>query len=332
MWEALRSLTLKEEDHSAQEGKGDDDSTSEREPEERPTTEGREPRSKTCHFLRLPTEIRLQIYAYTDIGGHTIEVLNLPIIQTSKGVQCFRTYSTNPIDHELVYRLECPDDEHSVKPSPAEAPLKPLRSRGYLSGSITCGMPRPRAGTSYCSAEPAKRRRCFSVHGLFALTSVCQQIRTDTQVLVYELNAFTFTDGNYNYSSAIRAFTSSLTQREIAAIHTLYWPLVNVLVYRQGLHGVKLEEPDRSCTEELGALKGLDMVFLRHFGPGFDSVAIKYSDAEAQELKEILAGHGAHAYAVEREYQRTLAVKTMNVLLARKHVEVHCERSWRANF
>lgn len=189
-----------------------------------------------------------------------------------------------------------------------------------------------RLGGPSNSAELVKRRRCFSVHGLFGLTSVCRQIRADTQVLVFELNAFAFTDENYSYSSAIRAFSSSLSKREIAGVHTIYWPLVNILVYRQSLHGVKLEEPDRSCSEELGALTGLKKVVLRHFGSAFDSTATKYSEAEAQELKALLAEPGAEQYICERQYRRMLAERAMKELVASKDVEVRCERSWRANF
>ncbi|KAJ8106461.1 hypothetical protein OPT61_g9522 [Boeremia exigua] len=243
-----------------------------------PDTEAKnDNKATTCHFLRLPTEIRLQIYAYADLGGHTIEVLHLPVIKIAQAKQCFRTYSSNPVDRELVYRLECANDQ----------------SR---------------------RAAERSHRRCFSVHGLFALTSVCRQVRADTQVLVYELNAFAFSDGNYNYSSAIRGFTRSLSAREIAAVHTVYWPLVNGLMYQRNGQGRELEELDRSCAVELGALKGLERVVLRYFGSEFETVREKHSEAEAAELQSLLADRGGRDYAIKRQFRRTLAVRVETLM------------------
>src|SRR5690242_4619537 len=134
----------------------------------------------TCHFLCLPTKTRLQFYANTDIGGRIIEVPNIPIIQTSCGVQCFRIYSTNPTDRELVCRLECQDDEKLERLSPAEVPPhKPPRTWSYIPGPIIYSMPSAR-GNLTSSVEPVKRRRCFSVHGLFCLKRVCRQTRVGT--------------------------------------------------------------------------------------------------------------------------------------------------------
>ncbi|KAF2632452.1 hypothetical protein BU25DRAFT_487943 [Macroventuria anomochaeta] len=327
MWKKLRSLTFDNDDQDLQE---EGVATSGRASEEQSTAEAKSDKSTICHFLRLPTEIRLQIYAYSDIAGHTIEVLNLPIIQTSRATQCYRTYSTNPIDHELVYRLESKDDNHyGKKPQP-----KPTRNWGY-SGPAICVMPRSgRTSPSELSSssEPTKRKRCFSVHGLFSLTSVCRQTRADTQSLIYEVNTFAFSDGNYNYSSAIRAFTQSLTEREVSVIHTIYWPLMNVLVYRRSLHGVSLEEPDRACVEELRALKGLKRVVLRYCGSEFNNIADKHSEYEKMELEGLLAEKGGWDYAVKRQFQRTLAVRGMKALIGREDVEVECEKTWRANF
>lgn len=159
---------------------------------------------------------------------------------------------------------------------------------------------------------------------------MCRQIRADTHLLVYEHNAFAFTDGNYNYSSAISAFTKSLTEREVAAVHTIYWPLVNVLVYRHCLHGAQLEEPDRRCAKELGSLTKLEKVILRYWGNEFN-IADKHSEAEANELRALLAPHGGWNYHVEKEYRRTLGVRAMKALLARE-IEVQCEKSWRVCF
>jgi len=64
----------------------------------------------------------------------------------------------------------------------------------------------------------------------------------------------------------------------------------------------------------------------------FHSAATEYSEAEAQELKALLAEPTAKEYNVDREYRRTLTVRAMKVLVAGKNIEVRCERSWRANF
>lgn len=284
---------------------------------------------KPCHFLRLPVEIRLQIYAYTDIGGHTIEVLNLPIVRTSECTQCYRTYSNNPIDHELVYRLESDVDEEYKKRLATE-PLLPLGPATYVTQ-----MARPwRTGwITRSSSHPTNRKRCFSVHGLFGLTSVCRQIRADTQLLVYELNAYAFSDRNYNYSSAIRAFTRSLTEREIAAIHSIYWPLMNILLLPGNLRDAQLEEPDQTnCSKELKSLTGLKSVVLRHFGNGFHYVAERHVEEEKQELERMFAERGRQNYAVVRRFLRMVAVRRISALIDREDVKIECERSRSANF
>lgn len=275
-----------------------------------------------CHFLRLPIEIRLQIYTYTHIGGHTIEVLNLPIIQTSRGTQCYRTYSANPIDHQLLYRLKLKEDERYIN----RTQIISTSRRRWLSPGRTS----PSEQSS--SSELAKRKRCFSVYGLFSLSSVCRQTRADLQMLVYELNTFTFTDGHYNYSRAIRAFTRSLTERKLSVIHTIYWPLVTVLVYRRSLRGEKVEEPESACAEELRALKGFKRVVLRYGGPEFNSLADKHNKGVKMELRGLPAANGRWDYALEREFRGTLAVRAVKALIARDDVTIECEKTWRAAF
>lgn len=274
------------------------------------------------HFLRLTVETRLQIHVYTDIGGHTIEVLNLPIIQTSQGTQCYRTYSTNPIDHKLLYQLELKEDERYVNGTQIISTSR----RRWLSPGRTS----PSELSS--SSELAKRKRCFSDYALFSLSSVCRQTRADPQVLVYELNTFAFSDGHYNYSRAIRAFTRSLTERKLSVIHTIYWPLVTVLVYRRSLRGEKVEEPESACAEELRALKGLKRVVLRYGGPEFNSLADRHNEGEKMELRGLLAANGRWDYALEREFRRTLAVRAMKAVIARDDVTMECEKTWRAAF
>lgn len=274
-------------------------------------------------------EIRLQIYGYTDLVGHTIEVLNLPILQTSQGTQCYRIYNSSPIDHELVYRLE----RHNDEPYREVQPTSKSYSQSHFPappGVHVCRMPRP--GRLGRSTEPIKRKRCFSAHGLFSLTSVCRQVRAETHLLVYERNSFAFSDGNYNYSSAIRAFTETLDERELSSIHTIYWPMINALLYQRSIHGENIDEPDRACVEESRALKGLKRVVLRYIGSDIHNVTNKASEYEAKELKAIFAERGRWDYLVETEFRITLAIRGMKALLGSEDVEIVCDKTWRAAF
>lgn len=175
------------------------------------------------------------------------------------------------------------------------------------------------------SSLPAKQPRCFSIHGLFSLTSVCRQIRAETHLLVYECSAFAFSGGNYNYARAIRAFTQSLTERELSAIRTICWPLLGALSFQRSLRGVESGEPDRACVEEIRALTGLRRVVLR-FGAVDLNVRIEYSDAEVAELERLVEEAGGEIYATERRFRRMLAVRGMKMLLAKEEVEVECEK------
>ncbi|UPX14231.1 uncharacterized protein EKO05_0004720 [Ascochyta rabiei] len=254
--------------------------------EEAPKTTG------ICPFLRLPTELRLQIYGYTDIAGHTIEVLNLPVLQTQQGIKCYRTYSTNPISHHLVYRLEHEND------IPA----------------------------------PTKRKRCFSVEGLFSLTSVCRQTRAETHLSVYKLNSFAFSVEYFNYGRAIHAFTHPLPEREVSSIHCLYWPLLQARVFQQSLHDARIEGSGWTCVEELRALKGLNKVVLRHKATDVEKTPDEYSEDEAKELESLFAVRSGAEYIVERQFRRTLAVRGMAKLVGSERVELVCQKTWRAAF
>ena len=182
------------------------------------------------------------------------------------------------------------------------------------------------------SSGPAKRRRCFSVYGLFSMASVCRQTRADLQVLVYELNSFAFSDKNYNYSCAMRAFTQSLTDRELSSVQAIHWPLVNVLAYRRSLRGEKVDEPDSTSAEELRTLRGLTRIVLRYGGPEFNSLADKPDKEERLELQGLLETNGGWDYALEREFRRKVAVRTVKGLIAREDVRIECKKTWRVAF
>lgn len=237
-------------------------------------------------------------------------------------MQCYRTYSTDPTDHRLLFRVELKEDEKYEKGTKITSASR----RKWLSPGRTS----PSELTS--SSEPAKRVRCFSVHGLFGLTSVCKQTRADLQVLVYELNSFAFSDGYYNYSRAVRAFTSSLTSHELSVVHTVYWPLVSILAYRRSLRGEKVEGPDSTCAEEFGALEGLKRLVLRYGGPEFSNFTDKHTEEERAEFRNLLAAHGGWDYALERDFRRTLAVRIAKALVVTKGVTIECEKTWRAAF
>jgi hypothetical protein len=157
-------------------------------------------------------------------------------------------------------------------------------------------------------------------------------VRAETHLLVYERNCFAFTDGNYNYSSAIRAFTGTLNERELSSIHTIYWPIMNALLYQRSIHGTEISEPDRACVEELRALKGLERVVLRYTGSDIRNMTKTASEYEAKELKAIFAERGGWDYLVENEFRRTLSIKGMKALLGSEDVEIVCDKTWRANF
>ncbi|KAF3048794.1 hypothetical protein E8E11_010003, partial [Didymella keratinophila] len=299
MWEALRSLTFRDSSRVQETEEVEKGVTSAptSAPDPKPDAQLLSNKTGICVFLRLPAEIRLHIYSYTDIGGNTIEVLSLPTVHTSSGTQCYRTYSTDPVEHQLRFRVECKDDKKYAKSNE----VTPTLRRRWLAPGHTS----PPELTS--SSTPVKRKR---------------QTRADLQLLVYELNSFAFSDKDYNYGRAIRAFTSSLTERELSTIQTVHWPLVNVLVYRRSLRGDRVEEPDKTCAEELRSLRGLNRIVLRYGGPEFNSLADKYNEEERIELRGLLEANGGWDYGLERDYRRTLAVRTAQALIAREDLTI----------
>ncbi|KAF3031677.1 hypothetical protein E8E12_002574 [Didymella heteroderae] len=325
MWKALRSLMFGESTREqVKEAESEEGVTSGQKDAPEPNSDA-QLSSRTpdmCQFQRLPTEMRMRIYSFTDIGSNTIEVLNLPTIQTSCGLQCYHTYSTDPVERRLLYRVELKEDEKYDKVTEVTSASK----RKWLTPRQT--RPSELSGSS----KPAKRRRCFSVHGLFSLTSVCRQTRADLQILVYELNSFAFSDRHHNYSHAIREFDRSLAERELSTIHTIYWPLLNVLVYRRSSRGEKVEELDSACAEVLKNFKGLERIVLRYGGPEFNSLADKHNDEERIELQGLLEANGGWDYALGRDFRRKLAVRTAKGLIARENVVIECEKTWRAAF
>ncbi|XPS73910.1 hypothetical protein M3J09_006040 [Ascochyta lentis] len=289
MWMNLWNRQSGGSDHSPQE----EEMTSEQASKERQSISEPVPEKPgTCHFLRLPTELRLQIYAYTDLANQTIEVLNLPIQPTEQGPQCHRTYSTDPSEHHLLYRLERGSDVPYAR----------------------------------------KQKRCFSIHGLFSLTSVCSQTRSETNLSVYELNAFAFSSENYNYGTAIRAFTLSLSKRQLSVVRCVYWPLLQARIFQQNLHGVRIEGCEWACVEEFRALTGLERVVLRYKATDVEKRLHEYSEDEAVELEGLLAERRGGDYVVQRVFRRTLAVRGMEKVVGSDAVDVVCRKTWRAAF
>jgi hypothetical protein len=304
MWARIRSLIVPEENGGGRVGSeeeeeggvtsdssshkqhahhnGDDDDEDDRKKIQNP------PRKEVCHFLRLPTELRLQIYSYTNLGGHTIEILHLPVSQhpfyDTKTCHPNSSSSAHPTTRQLLYRLETREQ------------LTP-------------------------------KERCFSINGLFALTSVCRQTRMETALLIYKLNAFSFSDAHYNYASAVRVWTASLHSRELHAVRTLYWPLRQALVFQHSVHGVGMRDPDRACEEELRALSGLEKVVLRYSAADVGRRVGEFS-VEERRVLDGLFGEADQAwdYAIEREFRRRLAVRGMVRLVGRDGVDVLCEK------
>jgi hypothetical protein len=160
---------------------------------------------------------------------------------------------------------------------------------------------------------------------------VCKQTRADVQVLIYELNSFAFSDVQYNYSRAIRAFIQTSSERELFSVRTIYWPLVSFLAYRHSLRGENVEEPDTACAGELRIFEGLRRLTLRYGGAEFNSFADKHNEEEKMELQRLLAVNDGRNYALIREFRRTLALRASKAVI-RDYVKAECEQSWRAAF
>ena len=213
-----------------------------------------------------------------------------------------------------MYRIESDDAEQY----PKAAPTKHIRASSNRSPTDP--------------SKSRKRKRCFSVHGLFALTSVCRQTRAETHQLVFERNSFAFSNANYNCGRALHAFTQSLMERQLSTVYMIYWPLTNALFYQRSLHGEKIEEPDQACVKEFRAMKGLKTVVLRYIGSDVSNTRDRVTEYEKAELQARFAERGGWDYWVEREFRRTLAVRGMRALIEREDVEVACEKTWRAAF
>ncbi|KAF2997558.1 hypothetical protein E8E13_000842 [Curvularia kusanoi] len=277
-----------------------------------------------CHFLRLPAELRLKIFAFTETRGNIIEVLNLPTVEIGQITQCYRTYSTNPTEHRLLYRLEPNADG---EPETASASTQTKSGLGSWRKYV------PKPTSTGRSQKLEKVKRCFSVHGLFVLPKVCRQVREDTHLLVYELNGFAFSAGNFNFRRALSAFQASLTAREMLAVYTLYWPFIDIVSHRRRLQDDGLESPLRqSCTEELRLFGALKKIVLRYFENDLRYLEGRWTEEEEQELKVILADRRSSRYQAPRELTRRVVMRSMVALIDRADTKVECERSWRAYF
>jgi hypothetical protein len=158
-------------------------------------------------------------------------------------------------------------------------------------------------------------------------------MRADTKSLVYGLNTFGFSDRCYNYGSAIQAWTKSLSEREKAAVKTIYWPLRQAILFQQSLHGVRIQEPDRPCVDELRSLPNLKKVVLRYTASDLQKRKGEFSVDEENELVRLFAEAGrVWDYGVEREFRRELAMRGMKSLIGNGKLEVECRVSRRAAF
>jgi hypothetical protein len=226
-------------------------------------------------FLKLPVELRLQIYSYLDLDGHVISVLSKPIstLHTAEEILWYRIESQEPTDTKITHQ--------------------------------------PRYAHLGC---------------LFAISSVCQQLRSEIIPMIYANNAFLFTDALYSYAISLPLFITSLTPSYLHSIKTIYWPLRQARdIQRFGIGN--LEPPDRSCMEELRSLTGLKKVVL-----GFvvsDVGAARMRESEIREMGVLGIGTpGMVDYAGERSFRRELAVRGMREVLGGSggEVEIGCER------
>ncbi len=195
-------------------------------------------------LLRLPAELRIAIYSYLDLGGHTIEVQHESNILRAllDKTQSLARLRPAPRYSPLSYRLETPDDE-------PRAPKKPF---------LTFGAEPPEKST--------KPRRCVSVQGLFPLSLVCRQLRQDVTLLLYKLNTFSFSYHRCNYIPALESWIASLTAREKAAVTSICWPMRQARGVQHTLNGLPIPKPDVDCSALLGQLTGLQSVVLRSEG------------------------------------------------------------------
>jgi hypothetical protein len=251
-------------------------------------------------LLRLPAELRNQIYSHLDLGGHTIQIISK---------------SSNEV--RIISNLTCPIHDPNKGQRRLWYRVEQVTDQEYLSSN---GKYSPITGP---------RKQCASLQALFALPHVCRQLRAETTLLIYELNSFAFSDKAYNYSRAIKQWTQSLDAREKAAVNSICWPLRQARnFYQFSQHAQAMQLPDRACTEELRSLVNLKKVVLRSIAT--DVGMAKLSPSEYAELEALYVARGVRGYSTEREFRRSLAVRGMREQLGLAEVDIRCEKTWRA--
>ena len=255
----------------------------------------------TSTLLRLPAELRNQIYTYLDLSECIIEVISLSKTQFNALDENGVVVRHNPYPNEQTwYRLEQAADEDF-------------------------SLDNPNIDT--------RRKRCVSVQGLFALTRVCRQLRTETMLLHFEGPSFAFSDRRFNYAKAFPAFVQSLSQRERVAIRSIHWPLRQAREFNHRSQTRKpMEPPDKEFVKEFRKLPYLSRVVLRYVATDVGAERLTRDDnAELRVLIEDVAE--GERYRVEQIFRRELAIRGMRrQLSAKEHVVVECDRTKRVAF
>jgi hypothetical protein len=149
---------------------------------------------------------------------------------------------------------------------------------------------------------------------VLTLPRVCALVRAEVLPLVFASNTFAFSDVRYDYATALPL----VVEKYAAYVHLMRrveWPLRPARDVQR--FGTTLDRPDCGCVEEFAKLVGLREVVLRY--KATDVGSARLTDEERAEMGQV-------GYAEERQYRRGLAVRGMQVLLAREGVEVRSER------
>jgi hypothetical protein len=259
--------------------------------------------AKTSPLLRLPAELRNQIYSYLDFGtNQVIEVTSLS------------TTEYNVLDASGV----------------------PLRHNPYNANNQVWFKFEQAADEEFSLAKlniDTRRKRCASVQGLFVLPRVCRQIRADTMLLHFAGPSFAFSDRRYNYAKAMPGFSQTLSARERAAVRSIYWPLRQAReFYHCGESGKVMTPPDKAFQKEFGELPNVERVVLRYVATDVGSARLTGSDLEGLRalIADVVVGE---RYRAENVFRRELAMRGMRRQLSdREGLIVECEKTKKAAF
>ena len=252
-------------------------------------------------LLRLPAELRNQIYSYLDLSSHTVEVLSLSKTEYNALDQNGIPLRHNPYPNDQIwYRIEQAADE--------EFDLDRVNWN-------------------------TRRKRYASIQALFALPRVCQQLRAETMLLFYELPSFAFSDKRYNHAKAFPRFIQSLSAREKAAIRSIHWPLRQA---REFYHNSQVRKPmqlpDRAFVKEFSKLPNLKRAVLRYVATDIGAARLTGGDL-AEFLSFIDDVSDGEQFRMEEIFRRELAMRGMRKQLSgRVDVDIECQRTRRAAF